>query len=100
MNGLSEFDGDAERARQICDLRIRGKSEPEVCQMLGVTVEGTTASVLAKPWFACDVGLHTILQTVPSILSRVPRAMKSRAWELAGRAGAYSPSPSLPDVRT
>ncbi len=41
MNGLSEFDGDAERDRQICDLRIRGKSEPEVCQMLGVTVEGT-----------------------------------------------------------
>ena len=41
MNGLSEFDGDAERDRQICDLRIRGESEPEVCQMLGVTVEGT-----------------------------------------------------------
>jgi hypothetical protein len=40
MNGFSEFDG-TRRARQICDLRIRGKSEPEVCQMLGVTVEGT-----------------------------------------------------------
>jgi hypothetical protein len=38
MNDLSAFDGDAERERQICDLRIRGKTEAEVCQMLGCTV--------------------------------------------------------------
>jgi DNA-directed RNA polymerase specialized sigma24 family protein len=38
MNDLSAFDGDAERERQICDLRVKGKSEAEVCQMLGVTV--------------------------------------------------------------
>jgi hypothetical protein len=37
-NDLSAFDGDAERERQICDLRIRGKTEAEVCQMLGCTV--------------------------------------------------------------
>ena len=30
MNDLSAFDGDAERERQICDLRIRGKTEAEV----------------------------------------------------------------------
>jgi hypothetical protein len=30
MNDLSAFDGDAERGRQICDLRIRGKTEAEV----------------------------------------------------------------------
>ena len=41
MNGLSEFDGDAERDGRIWALKMRGKSEPEVCQMLGVTVEGT-----------------------------------------------------------
>jgi len=38
MNDLSAFDGDAERERQFCDLRIRGKTEAEVCQMLGCTV--------------------------------------------------------------
>ena len=38
MNDLSAFDGDAERERQIYDLRVKGKSEAEVCQMLGVTV--------------------------------------------------------------
>ena len=38
MNDLSAFDGDAERERQICDWRVKGKSEAEVCQMLGVTV--------------------------------------------------------------
>jgi hypothetical protein len=37
MNDLSAFDGDAERERQICDLRIRGKTEAEVCQMVGCT---------------------------------------------------------------
>jgi hypothetical protein len=37
MNDLSAFDGDAERERQFCDLRIRGKTEAEVCQMLGCT---------------------------------------------------------------
>jgi hypothetical protein len=35
---FSTFDGDAERERQICDLRIRGKTEAEVCQMLGCSV--------------------------------------------------------------
>jgi hypothetical protein len=79
MNGLSEFDGDAERDRQICDLRIHGKREPEVCQMLGVTrLRDKPRQFLAKPWFACDVGGHT--SPPPSILSRVPGAMKSRAW--------------------
>jgi methylaspartate ammonia-lyase len=38
MNDLSVFDGDQERERQICDLRVRGKTEVEVCEMLGVTV--------------------------------------------------------------
>jgi hypothetical protein len=38
MNDLSEFDGDQGRERQICDLRIKGKTEAEVCQMLGCTV--------------------------------------------------------------
>lgn len=38
MNDLSAFDGDAERERQICDLRIKGKTEAEVSEMLGVTV--------------------------------------------------------------
>jgi hypothetical protein len=38
MNDLSAFDGDGERDRQIVDLRVKGKSEAEVCQMLGVTV--------------------------------------------------------------
>ena len=38
MNHLSAFDGDAERERQICDLRVKGKSEAEVCQILGCTV--------------------------------------------------------------
>jgi hypothetical protein len=38
MNDLSAFDGDAERERQICDLRVKGKTEAEVCQMRGVTV--------------------------------------------------------------
>ena len=37
MNDLSAFDGDAERERQICDFRVKGKTESEVCQMLGVT---------------------------------------------------------------
>jgi hypothetical protein len=32
------FDGDAERDRQIVDLRVKGKSEAEVCQILGCTV--------------------------------------------------------------
>ena len=31
MNDLSAFDGDTERERQICDLRIKGKTEVEVC---------------------------------------------------------------------
>jgi hypothetical protein len=38
MNDLSAFGGDGECDRQICDLRIRGKSEREVCELLGVTV--------------------------------------------------------------
>jgi hypothetical protein len=38
MNDLSAFDGDAERDRQIVDLRVKGKSEAEVCQILGCTV--------------------------------------------------------------
>ena len=38
MFDLSAFDGDRERGRQIADLRVRGKTEAEVCQMLGVTV--------------------------------------------------------------
>jgi hypothetical protein len=38
MNDLSVFDGDADRERQICDLRVSGKPVAEVCQMLGVTV--------------------------------------------------------------
>jgi hypothetical protein len=38
MNDLSAFDGDGERERQICDLRVKGKTEAEVCAMLGVTV--------------------------------------------------------------
>jgi hypothetical protein len=38
MNDLSAFDGDGERDRQIVDLRVKGKSEAEVCQMRGVTV--------------------------------------------------------------
>lgn len=37
MNDLSAFDGDAERERQIVDLRVRGKTEAEVCQILGCT---------------------------------------------------------------
>jgi hypothetical protein len=38
MNDLSAFDADAERERQICGLRVKGKNEEEVCRMLGVTV--------------------------------------------------------------
>jgi hypothetical protein len=38
MNDLSAFDGDGERERQICDFRVKGKTEAEVCAMLGVTV--------------------------------------------------------------
>jgi hypothetical protein len=38
MNDLSAFDGDAGRDRQIIDLRVKGKSEAGVSQMLGVTV--------------------------------------------------------------
>jgi hypothetical protein len=38
MNDLSAFDGDGGRDRQICDLRIRGKSEAEVMAMLGCTL--------------------------------------------------------------
>jgi hypothetical protein len=38
VNDLSAFDGDAERERQICDLRVKGKTEREVCAMLGCTV--------------------------------------------------------------
>jgi hypothetical protein len=38
MNDLRAFDGDGERARQIVDLRVKGKTEVEVCQMLGCTV--------------------------------------------------------------
>jgi hypothetical protein len=38
MNDMSEFDGNAERERQIVDLRVKGKTEAEVCAMLGVTV--------------------------------------------------------------
>ena len=38
MDDVSVFDGDAERERQICDLRVKGKTEGEVCAMLGVTV--------------------------------------------------------------
>jgi hypothetical protein len=38
MNDLSAFDGDGECDRQICDLRVKGKSEAEVCTMLGCTV--------------------------------------------------------------
>jgi hypothetical protein len=41
MNDLSAFDGDAERDRQIVDLRVKGKSEAEVCQILGCTVTFT-----------------------------------------------------------
>ncbi|HEY1864297.1 MAG TPA: hypothetical protein VGG77_11565 [Roseiarcus sp.] len=36
MNDFSDFDGDAERL--ICDLRVKGKTEVEVCSMLGVTL--------------------------------------------------------------
>jgi hypothetical protein len=32
MNDLSAFDGDAERDRQIVDLRVKGKSEAEVAR--------------------------------------------------------------------
>jgi hypothetical protein len=38
MNDLSAFDGDQERERQICDLRVKGKTEAEVVAMLGCTV--------------------------------------------------------------
>ena len=38
MNDLSAFDGDAERDRQIVDLRVKGKSEAEVCQIFGCMV--------------------------------------------------------------
>ena len=38
MNDLSAFDGDAERDWQIVDLRVKGKREAEVCQILGCTV--------------------------------------------------------------
>jgi hypothetical protein len=38
MNDLSAFDGDGECDRRICDLRVKGKSEAEVCTMLGCTV--------------------------------------------------------------
>jgi hypothetical protein len=37
-NDLSVFDGDGECDRQICDLRVKGKSEAEVCTMLGCTI--------------------------------------------------------------
>ena len=30
MNDLSAFDGDGERERQICDFRVKGKTEAEV----------------------------------------------------------------------
>jgi hypothetical protein len=29
MNDLGAFDGDAERERQICDFRVKGKTEAE-----------------------------------------------------------------------
>jgi hypothetical protein len=45
MNDLSAFDGDAERERQICDLRVKGKSEAEVCQMLGCTIRDIHAAL-------------------------------------------------------
>ena len=99
MNGLSEFDG-TRRARQICDLRIRGKSEPEVCQMLGVTVEGTNRVSPRKALVACDVGGHT---SPPNwTLDNVEGAGGDEIAGVVARwgAGAYSPSPSLPDVRT
>jgi hypothetical protein len=38
MNDLSTFDGDGARERQVCDLRIKGKTEAEVMAMLGCTV--------------------------------------------------------------
>ena len=39
MNDLSASEGTGRRAeRQICDARGKGKTEAEVCAMLGVTV--------------------------------------------------------------
>jgi hypothetical protein len=37
MNDLSAFDGDAERDRQIVDLRVKGRTEAEVSAMTGAS---------------------------------------------------------------
>ena len=58
MNDLSAFDGDAERERQICDWRVKGKSEAEVCQMLGVTVPDIHRALVELPRFDGRVGLR------------------------------------------
>jgi hypothetical protein len=60
MNDLSAFDGDAERGRQICDLRIRGKTEAEVCQMLGCTVPGLGASVRVPEGYQSSFGSRSV----------------------------------------
>lgn len=38
MNDLTAFDADGERDRQICDLRVKGKTEAGLCHLLSVTV--------------------------------------------------------------
>jgi hypothetical protein len=38
MNDLTAFDADGERDRQICDLRVKGKTEAGLCHVLSVTV--------------------------------------------------------------
>jgi hypothetical protein len=48
MNDLSAFDGGGERERQICDLRVKGKTEAEVCAMLGVTVPDIHRALLDR----------------------------------------------------
>lgn len=41
MNDLSAFDGDAERERQVRDLRVKGRTEAEVCSgSLSLTFTG------------------------------------------------------------
>jgi hypothetical protein len=45
MNDLSDIDGDAERDRQLVDLRVNGKSVGDICALFSVTPQDITRAL-------------------------------------------------------